>query len=136
MQTFVPLTNFQEIVECLDMRRLNKQRIESMQILKALSGLTKGWVNHPAVKMWKDYEPALEMYMNYCIREWVNRGYKNTMKYSSIGFNLSDIELPNWWDGKIHSSHRKMLLFKNFEYYNQFGWQEKPEANSYFWPVK
>ena len=49
-----------------------------MQLLKAIKN-GAGWSNHPAAKMWKGYEEALETYMAVCIDEWVKRGYKNTM---------------------------------------------------------
>ena len=59
-----------ESVKCLDYRRLGKQRVEAMQILKALGNPSYGWQNHPAVKMWRGYEEALKFYMNMCILEW------------------------------------------------------------------
>jgi len=53
MQTFLPQISFKESAECLDNRRLGKQRVEAMQIMKALLLPEYGWKNHPAVKMWK-----------------------------------------------------------------------------------
>ena len=91
------------------------------------------WNNHPCVHMWRGYEPALAMYMNYCIREWIDRGYRNTMRFDSIGFDVSDIVFPFWWSGPIHSNHRSILLFKDAEYYGQFEWDEISSTN-YLWP--
>ena len=56
MQTFMPYEDFRKTFECLDYRRLGKQRIEAFQILRCLEGLTSGWKNHPAVKMWRGHE--------------------------------------------------------------------------------
>lgn len=60
MQTFLPYPSFTLSAICLDNKRLNKQILECDQILNALApGSTSGWRNHPAVKMWRGYEPAL-----------------------------------------------------------------------------
>lgn len=134
MQTFLPYADFRKTVKCLYYRRLGKQRVEAYQILKILNGETNRWVNHPAVLMWRGYENALGLYMNHCILEWVNRGYNNNMRYSTIV--ASDIVLPSWFgDENFHASHRSNLLRKNFEYYSQFGWNETPELE-YVWPVR
>ena len=79
MQTFLPVADFKESAKILDYRRLGKQRVEARQILNALQGKSKGWVNHPATKMWKGYEPALEQYLREMILGWKSLGYKNTM---------------------------------------------------------
>jgi hypothetical protein len=129
MQTFVPYDNVIEIAQCLDYRRLGKQRVETLQILKALQQ-GGGWSNHPATKMWAGYERGLAWYGNIIILEWIERGYKNNME----PFPNPAPEFPSWWgDERVHSSHRAALLFKAPEHYNQFGWDEKPELN-YFWP--
>ena len=103
MQTFVPYDDFVKIVKCLDFRRLGKQRVEAMQVLNVLSGKSRGWNNHPCVHMWRGYEPALAMYMNYCIREWIDRGYRNTMRFDSIGFDVSDIVFSYSFKSSIYS---------------------------------
>ena len=43
MQTFLPFPDFHESAACLDMRRLGKQRVEAMQILRTITGLSSGW---------------------------------------------------------------------------------------------
>ena len=59
MQTFLPYESFAESAKVLDWRRLGKQRVEGMQIIKAITGEKrldgkpyKGWINHPASVMW------------------------------------------------------------------------------------
>lgn len=53
MQTFLPYPSFRESAKCLDNKRLGKQRVECIQIIKAINNPKYGWQNHPAVKMWR-----------------------------------------------------------------------------------
>lgn len=134
MQTFLPTTDFEECANILDFRRLGKQRVECSQILNALSPeSTSRWRNHPAVKMWIGYESALIVYKNIMIKEWVSRGYKNTMEIDEV---YGWYKVPSWLGTpELHSSHRAALLYKNYEYYSQFKWVEEPKI-AYWWPVK
>lgn len=138
MQTFLPYADFKTSAESLDYRRLGKQRVEAMQILKAILGIPrkdgkpyKGWLNHPCSVMWKAYPEALKHYSNIMIEEWKHRGYNNNMDLYEVDVN--NIEMP-WWIGedKIHKSHRSNLLRKDFEYYSALGWTENPE-DPYVW---
>ena len=71
MQTFLPLPNLRKSLKCLDNKRLGKQRVETFQLLCALGfgpalnerairtgkfDAPRGWVNHPAAKMYRDWE--------------------------------------------------------------------------------
>lgn len=135
MQTFLPYANFQKSVECLDYRRLGKQRVECKQILNALLNGNSGWKNHPAVKMWKGFEDALKVYANKCITEWVRRGYKNTMK-PYLDVHGKDIQMPPWFGNeKFHASHRSNLLRKFPAHYEKFEWEESDRL-PYIWPTK
>ena len=74
MQTFLPYPDFKQSAACLDYRRLGKQRVEGVQILKAILGEKslngkpyKGWLNHPATLMWKPYPDALKLITNQFI---------------------------------------------------------------------
>lgn len=116
----------------MDYRRLGKQRVEAMQLINIQEGRTKTWSNHPASRMWDGYVDALKSYCNHMIVEWKNRGYNNTMKFYSL---TSPVYFPPWMkDEAFHASHRAALLYKDYEYYKQFGWVEKPELN-YVWPI-
>lgn len=133
MQTFLPHSDFVTSAQVLDYRRLGKQRVEAYQILRTLNGQSNGWKNHPATKMWEGYETALGLYLAVMVEEWVNRGYKNNIEYSS--WLSGELVYPKWLgDERLHSSHRAALLFKS-SHYAQFGWEETPELN-YFWPGK
>ncbi len=116
----------------LDRQRLGKQRLECQQILSAIRN-GGGWARHPAVKMWRGYEPALELYLDCCIREWVRRGYTNNMPERLPP--LDTIVMPPWLGrGDFHASHRSALLGKLPEWYSHFGWAEQPGL-PYVWPV-
>ena len=134
MQTFLPYKSFNESFKVLDYRRLGKQRVEAYQILNVLLGRTKtkGWINHPATKMWKGYENALKQYHNECIDHWVARGYNNNMKKEIIE---GKIEYPHWLgDDSFHSAHRSNLLRKDKEFYSKYMWTESDNME-YYWPV-
>lgn len=132
MQTFLPYADFEETALTLDRERLGKQRAEAQQILNALDR-GGGWSNHPAVLMWKGYEAALRLYRNAVIREWVARGYNNTMELTRSG---GVVRMPPWLgDQSFHAAHRSNLLRKDPVFYEQYAWDEGPHL-PYVWPVR
>ena len=141
MQTFLPYPDFSKSAQCLDYKRLGKQRIEAWQIYCALTQEDYGWKNHPAVKMWKGYEEALLHYGLSICSEWINRGFKDTLwkKFYQEAFKLANwrsLKLPKFiGDQMFHSSHRSNLLRKDYRYYKKFKWKESKEL-PYYWPVK
>lgn len=135
MQTFLPYNNFKESFKCLDYRRLGKSRVEARQIWNIITNNTNtiAWRHHPAVLMWENHENALALYHNLCIKEWIYRGYVNNMPLLDI---KGEVTYPYWFGNKhFHASHRASLLFKDYEWYKQFGWTETPQIK-YLWPVK
>lgn len=142
MQTFLPYPDFTKSAQCLDNKRLGKQRVECLQILKALSDPSYGWQNHPAVKMWKGHEMALSYYGVLMCEEWCNRGFNDTCKEKINAliaiFGRADGTLldPKWvGNDSFHASHRSNLLRKDHIHYGQFGWTE-PHDLPYVWPTK
>lgn len=137
MQTFLPYPNFVASAMCLDNKRLGKQRVEGRQIQNALQS-GGGWANHPATRMWEGHVTALMAYTDACIREWIRRGFENNMPLMldpKTPYFL-DIDMPPWLGcDRFHASHRAALLFKDFEWYSQFGWDEDP-VYDYVWPSK
>jgi hypothetical protein len=140
MQVFLPYANFQKSVQCLDNKRLCKQRIEAKQIIEI--NLRKirnpdeyiAWQNHPAVLMWRSNDEALKLYYNCCVHEWLRRGFKNSMSLYNDSIYLA--KRPFWFgDERFHSAHRSALLAKNYDHYKQFNWSEEPKID-YYWPVK
>ena len=139
MQTFMPFADFKKSAKCLDRLRLGKQRVECLQIVKALIGESKGWTNHPATKMWKENIPALCSYWQAIIDEWTSRGYvDNTHKelarlIDEYGIDKMDSSMPSWFGNeKFHLSHKSNLLRKNREHYIQY-FNVSPELE-YIWP--
>ena len=51
MQTFLPYPSFAASASVLDSPRLGKQRVETLQIARALLVPTYGWQRHPAVQI-------------------------------------------------------------------------------------
>ena len=79
MQTFLPYPDLRVSCQVLDDRRLGKQRVETYQILRALTWPQYAWKNHPAVRMWRGFVPALVVYGLESCREWVRRGYRDAV---------------------------------------------------------
>lgn len=141
MQTFLPYPEFSKSAECLDNKRLGKQRVETWQIYKALTEENYGWKNHPAVKMWKGYEHALLVYGSTICKEWIKRGFRDTMleRFNNERFKItytkdSEIENPPWFGQEdFHTAHRSNLLRKDYDYYSKFNWLETADLE-YVWP--
>jgi hypothetical protein len=151
VQTFLPYADFARSAKALDDRRLGKQRVETLQIMRALLWPTYGWKHHPAVLMWKGYEEALAAYGAAMCREWCRRGRDDTCEVKinaelePLGIPLpprSQRELkeagalPPWLGGRaFHASHRSSLLRKDPDWYGpRFG--DIPDDLPYVWPVR
>src|SRR5215210_4461763 len=78
MQTFVPYSDFESSARALDTKRLGKQRVEVIQIVRALTVPGYAWSAHPAVLMWKGYEEALGRYGLTACDVWTERGFADT----------------------------------------------------------
>lgn len=149
MQTFLPYPNFSDSAECLDNKRLGKQRVECKQLLLALGHAVgphsppakpSGWSNHPAVKMWCGYETSLALYGIAVCVTWRARGYKDSLfvQFGELFAELVDKiggTYPPWLgDDAFHRSHQSNLLRKDPVWYGQFGWAVGPEL-PYVWPI-
>jgi hypothetical protein len=136
MQTFLPLSDFAATARILDDARLGKQRVEAYQIIRTLDGVTRGWRNHPAVRMWRGFEPALLAYGMAICDEWDRRGYPDTVREKlAVHRRRGRVRMPAWLgDEAFHASHRSNLLRKDPDWYGRFGWTEPPDL-PYVWPV-
>lgn len=137
MQTFLPYPDFAQSAAVLDRSRLGKQRVETIQILKALSNPSYGWQNHPAIAMWRGHAPALVLYGLAICMEWHKRGYVDNCAHQIAEF-MPDGEImtpmPAWLgDAKFHDSHKSNLLRKDPAHYAQFNWTVGPDL-PYIWP--
>ena len=155
MQTFLPYPDFAESARVLDARRLGKQRVETLQIIRALTRPTYGWQHHPAVLMWRGHEEALGAYGLAIVREWVERGRADTtaatmaVDLAAAGVRtpprtqrqlarLKRTGLPAWFgDADFHRSHRASLMRKDAAHYgNYFDDVGDGSGIDYVWPVR
>lgn len=135
MQTFLPFPDYERSARCLDNKRLGKQRVEVLQILNVLKKGQGGWVNHPAVRMWRGHEGALAEYGVAICDEWKRRGFKDTIRrrLRRRRFIAGSYRKPRWFGDKaFHASHRSNLKRKDAHHYAMF--KERPDLE-YVWPV-
>lgn len=140
MQTFLPYSDFEQSASVLDRQRLGKQRVETMQIMTALVD-NRGWIHHPAVKMWTGHEEALLQYQDAICREWVARGYRDNVCWDQTVdifgrmTRRSSLELPEWIGmDEFHIAHQSNLLRKDPEYYGPY-FPGVPHDLEYVWPI-
>jgi hypothetical protein len=148
MQTFLPFADFAASARVLDNRRLGKQRVEVLQVLRAITRPNYGWRHHPVPKMWRGFEEALGAYAVAVCREWCRRGHRDTCELT-LRIELAELgidpirsqaelaaagRLPPWLgDERLHRSHRSALVRKNAEYYEPLLPDADPDLE-YFWP--
>jgi hypothetical protein len=150
MQTFLPYPDFAESAACLDPKRLGKQRVEAIQVLRALTVPGYGWRRHPAAAMWAGYEEALVSYGLTVCEAWVRRGHADTTAATlSADFEtatgLTEVraqrslaesgELPPWLgDAEFHRSHQSALVRKDPAFYGHLFGGDVPTELPYVWP--
>jgi hypothetical protein len=142
VQTFLPYASFTRSARVLDPLRLGKQRVEALQILRAVTIPTYGWQHHPAVHMWRGYVPALTAYGLAVSAEWVRRGHPDTCaaRIAEFADPLPQAELrrrgllPPWLGRRaFHLAHRSALLRKDPEWYGP-RFPGVPAGLEYVWP--
>ena len=145
MQTFLPLADFTESARLLDNPRLGKQRVECLQVLRALELPDYGWANHPVVTMWRGYTAGLVVYSLAMVRIWRERGFADTTEtliaeFAPDAARMTQAEaaaaglLPSWvGDEELHLSHRSNLLAKDPEFYRP-RFPGDPDDLPYRWP--
>ncbi|HEU4676851.1 MAG TPA: MSMEG_6728 family protein [Motilibacteraceae bacterium] len=144
MQTFLPCPGFRASAALLDDRRLGKQRVEVLQVLRALTWTSYGWRNHPAVRMWRGFVPGLVAYGLAVCDEWVARGRVDAVGEALLGFTAGrtpDVDelaargqLPPWLGhDPVHASHRSALVRKDPEHYRSL-FPDVPDDLPYVWP--
>jgi hypothetical protein len=129
----------------LDDLRLGKQRVETMQVLRALVYPTyRGWKNHPATRMWRGFTEALVAYGLEVCAEWSRRGRADAVRDALLAFTggaVPDVRalrrhgaLPPWlgWE-PVHVSHRSALVRKHPEHYRAY-FPDVPDDLPYVWP--
>ncbi len=150
MQTFLPYADFERSARTLDVKRLGKQRVEVIQVVRALTWPRYGWAHHPAVLMWKGYEEALGCYGLTCCGVWRELGFADTcaatihadLRSAGVDAGRTQTELaaagalPPWLGGEeFHRSHRSALLRKDPDRYRAV-FSDEPVDLPYVWPVR
>jgi hypothetical protein len=149
MQTFLPYPDFAETAKVLDQRRLGKQRVEALQVLRGLTVPGYGWRHHPAVRMWRGYEEALTRYGLEICRVWREAGHKDTctgllraelraaraIDHPRDQYALAEAgALPPWLgDPAFHLAHQSALVRKDPEHYRPL-FPHVPDDLPYVWP--
>ncbi|MFD3543310.1 MSMEG_6728 family protein [Streptomyces sp. NPDC058662] len=156
MQTFLPFPSFDASAAVLDARRLGKQRVESLQVLRGLIVPGYGWRRHPAVRMWTGYEEALVRYGLDVCGVWTAEGRADTCAATLVAdFGAwlhegvlrtqeqlprtqeqlaADGDLPPWLgDPAFHLSHQSALVRKAPDLYRE-RFPDVPDHLPYVWP--
>lgn len=149
MQTFLPYADFARTAEVLDRTRLGKQRVECIQIVRALTIPTYGWRHHPAALMWRGHLEALGAYSFAIINEWKHRGYVDTcaatISADLVTAGITDVRtqselsaagaLPSWLGNPgFHVAHQSSLVRKDPEHYGPL-FPGVPDDLAYVWPL-
>lgn len=117
---------------------------EDWEVVPRVTANGRTWGDHLIGKMWAGHEYALLEYQRVTCEVWTERGGKNDTCYPKskalLNMTLDQTaanSTPPDWVGRedVHSSHRAALLFKNYDYYSQFDWDEEP-VYDYVWPTR
>jgi hypothetical protein len=142
MQTFLPYPSFAESATVLDRARLGKQRVETLQLLRANTVPGYGWRHHPAARMWAGRLPALVLYGLAMTDRWIADGHADTVRAQLLAFapevdgaDQDAVPMPSWLgNAALHRSHRSNLIRKDPEFYRPlFG--DEPDDLPYVWPA-
>jgi Pyrimidine dimer DNA glycosylase len=150
MQTFLPYADFERTARVLDVKRLGKQRVECIQVVRGLTRPGYGWRHHPAVLMWAGFAEALGRYAFTCCDVWGELGFADTCA-ATIGRDLGEAgvtsvrtqaelaasgALPPWLgDEDFHRSHQSALVRKDPDFYGP-RFPGVPGDLDYVWPVR
>ena len=150
MQTFLPYADFERSARALDRKRLGKQRVETIQVVRALTRSGYGWAHHPAVLMWRGFEEALGRYGFACCQAWLELGFDDTCALTiATDLRSAGVEtvrtqpelaaadaLPPWLgDEAVHRSHQSALVRKDQDHYRPL-FPDIPDDLPYMWPVR
>jgi hypothetical protein len=143
VNTFLPYPDAEASARVLDDKRLGKQRVETIQILNILLGFAEGggWHHHPAVRMWRGYEPYLHRkYLRATLDEWGRRDFRNELcesHYERLAVRLRGRKAfaPRWFDAAFHRSHQSNLVRKAPGHYRPH-FPDVPDDLPYIWPVR
>ena len=158
-RTWVPLEDMTASAATLNQQHIVAQLGEGSIVLRALLEPCDGagWRHHPAVRMWRGYEPAFVRYLVLHSAEARRRGYYTVnfdRRFTTAGGaadffdtnfavvsahmppNLvpASIVMPWWWGGEIHARDRAALVARFPEHYGPI-WPDVEPLDEPWWPV-
>ena len=126
MQVFIIGTPIQTAIY-LDKKRLNKQIIECQQILDAITGKTKAWVNHPCTIQYREFVQWLYLYKQ-CLKYYRN----GCIKYAEFASIKANEIKPSFHTSEYFDNMKRRLYTKNHEHYKQ--WENLGESyENWYW---
>lgn len=125
MQVFIIGTPL-ETAMALDPLRLNKQIIETQQILDALNG-KKAWSNHPCTLQYRGHENWLQNYMS-CLMHYRN----GSIERAKICSEWCNLEKPSFHTEKYFDQMKRRLYTKDNNHYKQWEHLGESQVNWYF----
>lgn len=151
MQTWITDYNFRISASNLDVKRLNAQISEGIQILASLTGLNDKLINPKEdvsnwaqAKLWKGYEQDLMNYLAEHMNEWYSRDYSSEINVSNLdmimGFTaiypMFNQIIPKWICPELIITHRSVLIQKEPEFYGS-KWPNVPKNKTmrYDWRI-
>lgn len=165
MQTFLPYPDFLKSAMYLDDKRLRKQRVEGLQILRALikgpkycpicfdyTGIVcyrpnmharkkTGWYNHPAVQMWKGHEGSLARYIVAVCEEWKRRDFRDTIRdelehyFPWSRWTEEQNKFPSWFGREDFHKSHRSNLLRK-NFPHYSKYFIEPTNLPYVWPSK
>ena len=126
MQVFVPYPSPIDVAKCLDKLRLRKQIIECRQIMAAIEGQTKAWVNHPVVKMYEKHWMWLSCY-TLCL-QYYEIGDEDAAQHENV---CAFPYRPSFLTKDFCDQHKRRLYTKAPELYPQFAEYGTSDENWY-----
>lgn len=126
MQIFI-ISDPLETGKILDPRRLRKQIIETDQIIKAITGQSKGWANHPIVHMYREHVGWLHLYRDVliCVRDG---NYEEAERINKE----SEKSRPSFLIPEYLENMKKRLYTKDPDYYSVWTKLGPSYVNMYF----
>lgn len=136
MQIFLPYTDIINVAKCLDKRRLHKQIVECKQIIKAITGESEAWKNHPIVKMYSNDLEFVETYLETLEYYWKlkqkGEDIEDDLELCSLNERANCL-LPTFINNEYLATMKGRLYVKDLIYYSDFAHYESfGHQNMYF----
>lgn len=104
MNIFLPYpNNIYLSVRSLDDKRLNKQILETFQILQVSKGLSEGYKNHPIIKHYIKFPKFLNSYGYLCCEEYKYRFNKTHKLFNKFNLYSTPWYIPFYAAGSINT---------------------------------